>query len=56
MRHLISITDLSVEDIDGLLQVSEDIIRHPVQYAHRAEGKKLATLFFELSTLTLPFF
>ena len=52
MRHLISITDLSVEEIAQLLQVGEDIIDHPVKYAHAAEGKKLATLFFEPSTRT----
>ena len=52
MRHLISITDLSVKDIDELLAVAGDIIKNPAAYAHRAEGKKLATLFFEPSTRT----
>lgn len=52
MRHLISITDLSVQDIDELLCVGQDIINHPAKYAHAAEGKKLATLFFEPSTRT----
>ena len=52
MRHLISITDLSVAEIDGLLTVACDIIANPAAYAHRAEGKKLATLFFEPSTRT----
>ncbi|MBR5231287.1 MAG: aspartate carbamoyltransferase [Clostridia bacterium] len=52
MRHLISITDLSVSEIDELLRTGEDIIKHPDAYAHRADGKKLATLFFEPSTRT----
>ena len=52
MRHLISITDLSVQDIDEMLRVAQDIIAHPASYAHAAEGKKLATLFFEPSTRT----
>jgi len=52
MRHLISITDLSMEEIEELLRTAEDIIARPAAYAHRAEGKKLATLFFEPSTRT----
>ena len=52
MRHLLSITDLSVEEIQELLQLGNDILDHPQKYAHRLEGKKLATLFFEPSTRT----
>ena len=52
MRHLLSITDLSVEDIDALLETAADIEQNPDKYAHRMEGKKLATLFFEPSTRT----
>jgi len=52
MRHLLSITDLSVEEINELLALGGDILDHPEKYAHRLEGKKLATLFFEPSTRT----
>ena len=52
MRHLLSITDLSVEEIDALLATASDIEAHPDKYAHCMDGKKLATLFFEPSTRT----
>jgi len=52
MRHLLSITDLSVQDIDALLETAADIEQRPEAYAHAMEGKKLATLFFEPSTRT----
>ena len=52
MRSLISILDLSVEEIDQLVATGLDIIENPAKYAHKCEGKKLATLFFEPSTRT----
>lgn len=52
MRHLIGIEDLSVNDIEELINVSEDIIENPKKYANTATGKKLATLFYEPSTRT----
>ena len=52
MRHLLSITDLSVEEIDMLLATASDIQANPGKYAHCMDGKKLATLFFEPSTRT----
>ncbi len=52
MRSLISILDLSVEEIDNLVNTGLDIIENPAKYAHKCEGKKLATLFFEPSTRT----
>ncbi len=52
MRSVIDIMDLSVEEIDGLLNTAEDIIANPKKYAKVCEGKKLATLFFEPSTRT----
>ena len=52
MRHLIGIEDLSVNDIEELINVSEDIIENPQKYASAAAGKKLATLFYEPSTRT----
>ncbi len=52
MRSVIDIMDLSVEEIDGLINTAEDIIANPSKYAKVCEGKKLATLFFEPSTRT----
>lgn len=52
MRHLIDITDLSVEEIAGLLQVSDDIIARPGDFQDACRHQRLATLFFEPSTRT----
>lgn len=52
MRHLTDILELSTEEIDELIEVSEDIIDKPQKYAELLHGKKLATLFFEPSTRT----
>ena len=52
MRSLIDIKDLTTDEIEELIAVAEDIIAHPQAYAHKCDGKKLATLFFEPSTRT----
>ena len=52
MKSLIDILDLSVNEIDGLIDTANDIIANPEKYAHKCNGKKLATLFFEPSTRT----
>ena len=52
MRHLFDIVDLSVEEIEELIAVAEDIIENPDKYADACRRKKLATLFFEPSTRT----
>ena len=44
--------DLSVEEIDELLDLANHIENHKEQYAHICDGKKLATLFYEPSTRT----
>ena len=51
-RNLIDIVDLSVEEIDDLIAVAEDIIENPVKYQNACAHKQLATLFFEPSTRT----
>ena len=51
-RSLIRITDLSVKEIDELIESAQDIIADPAKYAEICHGKKLATLFFEPSTRT----
>lgn len=52
MKHLIDIKDLTVEEIDELIEVAKDIIEHKEKYSHKCNGKKIATLFFEPSTRT----
>lgn len=52
MRSLIDILELTTEELEELLAVADDIIENPQKYAHKCEGKKLATLFFEPSTRT----
>jgi len=52
MRHLMSPLDLSVEELNNLLDLASDIEANPKKYAHACDGKKLATLFFEPSTRT----
>ncbi len=52
MRSIIDILDLSVEELDELIAVANDIIAHPQQYQDACAHKKLATLFFEPSTRT----
>lgn len=52
MRHLIDITDITIDEIEELIALAEDIIEHPNVYAHLCRRKKLATLFFEPSTRT----
>lgn len=52
MRHLMSPLDFSVEELDKLLDLANDIEVHPEKYAHKCDGKKLATCFYEPSTRT----
>ena len=52
MRHLISPLDFTVEELDKLLDLANDIEANPKKYAHACDGKKLATLFYEPSTRT----
>ena len=52
MKHLISPLDLSVEELDSILSLAQDIMNDPDKYSHVCDGKKLATLFYEPSTRT----
>ena len=52
MRHLMSPLDFTVEELDNLLDLAQDIEANPAKYSHACEGKKLATLFYEPSTRT----
>jgi len=52
MRSIISIMDLSPEEITALMASADDIIARPGHYADRMKRKKLAALFYEPSTRT----
>ena len=52
MRHLIDITDFSVEEITGVLDLADKMIANPAAYRDTMHGRILATLFFEPSTRT----
>ncbi|MBQ2152154.1 MAG: aspartate carbamoyltransferase [Clostridia bacterium] len=52
MRSIIDILDLSVEEIDSLINTACDIIENPDKYCEKCRRKKLAALFFEPSTRT----
>ena len=52
MRHIMSPLDLSVEELDQLLDLAGDIEKNPQKYAHACDGMKLATCFYEPSTRT----
>ena len=52
MACLVDITDLSVEDIDKIIALAEDIRNNPIKYVESCKHKILATLFYEPSTRT----
>lgn len=52
MRHLMNPLDFSVEELEDLMDLANDIEANPDKYSHACAGKTLATLFFEPSTRT----
>ena len=52
MRHLMSSMDFSIEELDRLFDLANDIETHMDKYSHACAGKKLATCFYEPSTRT----
>ena len=52
MRHLMNPLDFSVEELDELFRLDQDIEKNPAKYAHACDGKILATCFYEPSTRT----
>ncbi|MBQ9489680.1 MAG: aspartate carbamoyltransferase [Lachnospiraceae bacterium] len=52
MRHLMNPLDFSVEELEKLFTLANDIENHPQNYAHACDGKILATCFYEPSTRT----
>ncbi len=52
MRHLIDPLDFTLEETLKILNLADRISENPSAYSHVANGKKLATLFYEPSTRT----
>lgn len=52
MRHLIEPMDFTEKEIRNILDLANRIATNPSRYSHVAEGKKIATLFYEPSTRT----
>ncbi len=52
MRHIMNALDLSVEELDNLIHLAEQIMETPEKYTECCKGKKLATCFYEPSTRT----
>ena len=52
MKHLIDIKDLTIEEIQTLIDLAKDIMQNEEKYSKKCQGKKLATLFYEPSTRT----
>ena len=52
MRHLMSPLDFTVEELNQLFDLANDIEKNPQKYAHACAGKKMATCFYEPSTRT----
>ncbi len=51
-RDLISITDLTQNEIREILDLADDMVAHPEKYYEECAYKKIATLFYEPSTRT----
>lgn len=52
MRHLMSPLDFTVDELEQIFDLANDIERNMGKYAHACDGKKLATCFYEPSTRT----
>ena len=52
MRHLMNPLDFSVDELEKLFDLANDIENNPAKYAHACDGKILATCFYEPSTRT----
>lgn len=52
LKHIISPLDLSVEELNDVLTLAEQIMAEPERYSEVCKGKKLATCFYEPSTRT----
>ena len=51
-RSVVSILDLTTDEINGLMNVADDIENNPDKYREKCKHKILSTIFFEPSTRT----
>jgi aspartate carbamoyltransferase catalytic subunit len=51
-KHLIDPSNLTIEELDQIFTVAQDMEKNPTKYMDLCKGKILATLFFEPSTRT----
>ncbi len=51
-RDLLTPLDFTVEELDRMFDLADDIRLHPDKYAHACDGRKMATCFYEPSTRT----
>lgn len=51
-RHLIDPMDFTLEELDEIFELADQIISSPEDFLHICDGKILATLFYEPSTRT----
>ena len=52
MRHVMGPLDFTTDELEQLFDLAADIEKNPQKYAHKCDGKKLATCFYEPSTRT----
>ncbi|ERK30514.1 aspartate carbamoyltransferase [Clostridium intestinale] len=52
IKHLIDPMDLTVDELNEIFSLAEDIIKYPKEYSSLMQGRILATLFYEPSTRT----
>ena len=52
MKNIISPLDFTLDELNELLDLAQDIVKDPKKYSEACRGKKLATLFYEPSTRT----
>ncbi|MTI47413.1 aspartate carbamoyltransferase [Sporosalibacterium faouarense] len=51
-KHLIDPNDLTLEELDSVFTLAQDMEKEPAKYENLCSGKILATLFYEPSTRT----
>ncbi|GAA0686465.1 MULTISPECIES: aspartate carbamoyltransferase [Clostridium] len=51
-RHLIDPMDFTLEELESIFKLGEQIMKNPEKYQDKCKGKILATLFYEPSTRT----
>ena len=52
MRHIIDLSDLTMDEFNELYKLTSNIIDRPEGYTDACRGKVLGSLFYEPSTIT----